>query len=101
MSCPNPPYDQWIIPAPLIIVVSHSFMISGVNNSRESIPDPYEIKPKSEDILTSGQDITQCAALPYVDKLDLLGYTILREHDDTDQHSEVKEFLEDEGKSIL
>ena len=41
----------------------------GEKKSRESKPENYEINTKAEDTLISGQDITNCSELTYVDPL--------------------------------
>ena len=60
---------------------------------RESKPDTKYINPKEEDTLISGQDITQYDNIPYVYPLELMGYTFVRDHDETNKHYEIREFL--------
>ena len=50
----------------------------------------YYLTPKAGDTLDSGQEITKCIDLKYVDPLILLGYTFVSDNDETDQRSEVK-----------
>ena len=64
----------------------------GTKKSSKSKPDIDNINTNAEDTLTRVQEITQCAGLPSVDSLDLLGYTFVCENDYTKQRVEVKEF---------
>ena len=43
------------------------------------------INTKSEDTITSAQDINQCFDIPYVDPLDLLGCTFVHDNDEEDK----------------
>ena len=59
-------------------------------NSREYNTDLKYINTREEYILTIDQDITQCAYLPSVNPFNLLGYTFLINHKDTNQHDMIK-----------
>ena len=59
------------------------------------------INPKSEDIITSGQDTTHCTEIPSIDPLGLTGYTFVHDHDDTKQHYEVNWLMEDQGNFVV
>ena len=79
-----------MILTPLIVTVSLHLVIRGEGGgkkARESNTGTYEISPKAYDTLTSGQEITQCADLPYLYPLELLRYTFVCENDDTNQHA--------------
>ena len=50
-----------------------SFHDEGGDHARESKTKPKDIYTKAEDIITSGQEFTQCANILSVRTLDLLG----------------------------
>ena len=68
---------------------------------RQYNPDTKYINPKAEYILTSGQYITNCTNIPYIDPLELLGCTFVQKHDNTKQHTKLKDLLQYEGKFMV
>ena len=66
------------------------FFEKGGKKEREYRPDNNVLNYNTKEILTSGQYITKCANILYIDPLNLLGYTFLCEHDGTKQRAEVK-----------
>ena len=57
-----------------------------------------ENNAKADNILSSGKDITQWSELPYVNPLDLLGYTFVWNHENNYNRAELKYLLKERVK---
>ena len=68
---------------------------------RESNPCNKDINPKAWDIPNRVQGITQCPDISSADPFYLLGCTFLINNENTQKHSEVKNFLEEEVKFMV